>query len=177
MAKIYFKTEPQAVTESLCFFLLEDNPFKKETVKFLQEDHLTLKKIISKNKNINFQKKAIKDYVDEYFQKHKDELEAYNGNIHSVWTKLEKKVFQRLSELLNTDLKGLESIVCYMGIVRLYPRDLQSLSFQIYFKDYIFRSLATILHEVTHFIYFKKLRELFPNSIEDTFEAPMIIGI
>ncbi|KKR11189.1 MAG: hypothetical protein UT38_C0002G0003 [Microgenomates group bacterium GW2011_GWA2_39_19] len=33
MTNLYFKTEPQAVTESLYFFLLEDNPFKKETVK------------------------------------------------------------------------------------------------------------------------------------------------
>lgn len=168
MPKIKFIVNPIACSESILSLL--DSGFEGETKKAILNDHPKLKGVLDE-KNSESEKEIV-SYVVEFFERNKKEIEDGKQRIEKEWRKIENDVFSELSKLLNTDWKGLEEITCNVSIFQMFPRDLEKKSFDVYFEEYKERTMATILHEVTHFIYFKKWNELFPEDREDSFEYP-----
>jgi hypothetical protein len=79
-----------------------------------------------------------------------------------------KKIAKQLAEIIETDWLGIENINIIPAICPVCPRFLESNSFMVtYFYNHnaILRICA---HEMTHFIYFKNLKSLYPFENIDT---------
>jgi hypothetical protein len=158
-------------TESLVDFLLSESCFSERVLKIIFNNHPKLEKIL-KGKNKREWKKLATDYAHKFYREYNLTLLKQQKRVESVWRKVEKGAGVALTDILNTDWEGISKPTAEMGIISICPRYLQRQDFQYYYKEQLFQSLATILHEVTHFIYFKKWAQLFPQDKEDTYEAP-----
>ena len=76
---------------------------------------------------------------------------------------------------MNTDWQGIPTLTWDVGVVPMYPRFLDEKIFQTYYLQYPFQAIPTALHEITHFIYFKKWAELFPSDTKEMFEYPDLV--
>jgi hypothetical protein len=79
-----------------------------------------------------------------------------------------KKVAGQLSAIMESDWAGIENINIIPAVCPVCPRFIESNSFLVtyfYNKDAKLRICA---HEMSHFLYFKKLNLLFPNENIDT---------
>jgi len=168
---IKFSIEQNKISENLGFFLSEDNYFLNESCKTIYSVHPDLKEQILKSDKYT-SRKVIDAYVNVFLSKHRDALLTAKRILGKNWEKVCTKVFRELSVLLNSTWEGMDEIHCEIGVAPLYPRDLKTLSFEVYYKDHTFKSMAIILHEITHFLYFKKWHEMFPNDSDETFETP-----
>jgi hypothetical protein len=132
-------------------------------IKFFQEKNPLIFEHYPFLKSENDVKKLIK-----YMYKNKiDEIEDTEKYILSKQDSLEK-VARQLAEIVGTDWEGIENINVIPAICPVCPRFIESNSFLVtyfYNKDAIFRICA---HEMLHFIFFKKLKLLFPNETIDT---------
>lgn len=168
MSKINFVINPEASAESILSLL--NSGFEGETKKSILLDHPDLENVLVKEgKELE---RGISSYVIDYYKQNKKRIGGAKERIEKEWRKVEKDVFFELSKLLKTNWRGLGKITCNISIFQMFPRDLESLSFDVFFEDYVSRSMAVILHELTHFIYFKKWHEMFPEDKEETFEYP-----
>jgi len=89
--------------------------------------------------------------------------------IKSDWQKVEKKVLQTIAEIIQVDWSA-RKITAYISLNPICPRYLDSLSFVVtYDRD---QANKVIAHEISHFLFFKKLREDFPKIDKKKYESP-----
>lgn len=171
LPNIKFVIDKKMMIDDIESFLCCDNSFMDWAVEQVTLDHKDLINQI-KDKNNKEQKETISNYVENYVDNNKSEIELEKDKLEKYWKSIEKKLGSELGKILNTDWKNINEITCNIGIFQVYPRDLDKFTTQIFYKSTTFYSAATILHEITHFIYFKKWRELFPEDELETFESP-----
>lgn len=162
MTKFNFTADPKKTSNVLNFFLDPENIYYEELSKDIFQDHPVLKE-----KTVH-----LKDYVLKYYRKNNTKIVSYKGDVENSWKNKWSKVQDILSEALNMDWLGIDEINCNVGIARIYPRDLKKYTLQVCFLDSIAYSESVILHEITHFLYFKKWKSLFSGDNFSDFEAP-----
>lgn len=158
-------------TESLTDFLLNESCFGEHAERIIFNNHPELKKILQGKSKKEWRKLAT-GYVRRFYKENNLVLLKQQKRVETVWRKVEKETGKILAGLLNTDWEGINKPKAEMGIISICPRYLQRQDFQYYYREHPFQSLATILHEVTHFVYFKKWGQLFPRDKENTYEDP-----
>ncbi len=65
-------------------------------------------------------------------------------------------------------------IVGYVSILSVNPRFLDSYSFCVNYLN-LKSARETIAHEIVHFLWFKKWKEVFPEMARDTYERPHLV--
>lgn len=92
----------------------------------------------------------------------------------TIWDKINNSYFKELKKLLNIKWQGKESIVCDVGLLPVSPRYIDDCSFSInYTLDD--KSLINIVsHEVLHFYWFMKFKEVFPNIKREEYDFPYL---
>jgi len=150
-------------------------PLKKELEMFnyfLKQNHMKqyvynkypeLKYVQDITKIITHKKKefAIKSKINAEFHK-------------NWWIKFENKFMPILPEVLNTNWFK-ETISVQISIDPICPRFLKDKSFFIPYYYNIQKWVAPIFaHEITHFLYFKKFGELFPEIKKRKYDYPYI---
>jgi hypothetical protein len=168
LSLITIKVSVDQDTDTLAFFLDPNNYFYDSMILEIQKDHPELVSQLKFNKK--YRQSLIVEYAHRYYQTHQLQISQYQKELDAAWKQIEIKVIQRLSELLEVDWH--DTSICYVGMARLYPRNLEQKSFQVCCLDSIEFSLAVMLHELTHLIYFAKWHELFPSDLPNTHEAP-----
>ncbi len=171
LPKVRFTADPEVSALYASFFLAEPNAFNEYAEKMIFRDHPRLKKILSKTPESK-KVRTIKDYIHKYCKENENRIKLALEEQKSAWNEVGDKVLATLASIFNTDWEGISELTWDVGVIQMYPRDLDENLFQTYYEQYTFQALPMALHELTHFIYFKKWRELFPNDAEDTFEAP-----
>jgi hypothetical protein len=173
MAKLNIKfiSDRKRIEDDLHFFLFTDNPFKEEFLGQIAEYHPELHKDLA-GKGDEEGKEILNKYLTKFYQAHQDQLEQSVDNVEKIWRPIEEKVGEALSEQFSNDWEGISDLTAVVGVTEVCPRDLDAKIFQFFYLQYPFQALATTLHEITHFIYFKKWAELFPEDHKDTREAP-----
>lgn len=162
MTKFNFIIDPKKTIDTFNLFLDSKNYFYKDLSRDIFADHPKLK---DSSEDIN-------NYVWGYYQSHWNQVITYQKNITKRWKNKWPKLQDILSNLLNTGWSGIDKIYCNIGIAKIYPRYLNTYEFQICHLDPMEFSEGVITHEVTHFLYFKKWKELFPKDKPSSFEAP-----
>lgn len=152
-------------------------------------------KILDLKDNINIMKefysKSDKEFdskllIEEYFPGINDDnfeeviTNTYNKNFNdlndninkysNIWKEFNDEFFNNISEYLN--IKVDINAKCYIGLLPIFPRFLETNSFYIapnidndYFK-------IICAHELCHFIWFKKFKEVLPEISESEYNSP-----
>jgi hypothetical protein len=98
--------------------------------------------------------------------------ERLNGDLNKIksdWQKVEKKVLQTIAEIVQVDWTA-RKITAYVSLNPICPRYLDSLSFVVtYDRD---QANKVIAHEISHFLFFKKFKQVFPKIDKKKYESP-----
>lgn len=160
---VIFNIDKNYVFDELKSFLNDDSVFKEETLELLRKDYPDLLEEYKANPSDELINKYIPTVINSSVYEYKEKLESY-------WKRYEKEIFNALENITQTKINF--DINCYLRDLHWYPRDLTKKEFALCSKDSLFNSMSTMIHEITHFYYFKKWAEVFPNCPTEYYEAP-----
>ncbi len=116
----------------------------------------------------------LSEFVDKIYSEKLDEITRSRDRLQESWDKINDKVAERLAEIMQIKWPG-RNAIGFMTINRICPRNLKAWSFYVsYFLD-IGAQKGIVLHELTHFLYFEKWKQVFPDYSESEFEKPNLI--
>ncbi|OGD86942.1 hypothetical protein A2Z23_01610, partial [Candidatus Curtissbacteria bacterium RBG_16_39_7] len=166
---VSFKKNKALDVLMLAVFTDPKEPWRERIFKLYPELE-TLKNETNRNKRL----KVTKNFVEDFYDKNKQEIETTISNIQKAWDKIGRKLLQTLSEVFQTDWGQIKRIIGFVSINPLGPRFLHNNTFQVAYFLSQKRALELVLHEITHFIYFKKWAEVFPQDKTKTFDYPYL---
>lgn len=91
-----------------------------------------------------------------------------------IWNQVNDNIMKDLEKKLNIKWPQNTKIICRVGLLPVCPRDIEGRTFDINYgidKDNL---IATGIHELCHFLYFEKWKELYPNYKSEEFDTPHI---
>jgi len=119
--------------------------------------------------------KFLKNYILDFRKKHRKKILFKMSKIQNGWSKIEKEFLITLGQVINTNWsEKRKEIKAMISINPIGPRFLDDWSFSLPFRYDDRGAKHVIMHEICHFLYFKKWKELFPNSKRRTYDAPYI---
>ncbi|MGC8571919.1 MAG: hypothetical protein ACP5RI_01835 [Candidatus Micrarchaeia archaeon] len=141
----------------------------KEADKQMCSNHFYSKSILG----FDFTTKP-EEFVEKVYSEKINEIIDSKNKLQESWAKVNDRVIERLAEIMQIswpDKKG----VGIMTINKICPRSLKNWDFYVsYFLD-VEKQKGIVLHEITHFLYFEKWKQIFPNYKEKDFEAFSLI--
>ena len=117
-------------------------------------------------------RKIVLQYTREQWDLHGEEYRKRANDLNEMWQPIHENVMSVLEDILQVKWPSNEDISGYVTINPTSPRYLDSREFCVSVQKDLLKSKITIAHELIHFFYFKKLKELFPELDEVTFEKP-----
>ncbi len=102
--------------------------------------------------------------------KNKQDIKRYQD----IWDKIGDSVFKDLENTLDIKWKNKE-IFARVGMLPVAPRDVFSWTFDLNYDLSQDNLIATCIHELCHFLYFEKWKELYPDYKEEEFDNPHIV--
>jgi hypothetical protein len=163
LSKVTFKQMPLELEKEMFFDFLEGDWSRIITDKYPK--FLRIKVIKSKkNKQLEIKNEIISIRA-ELREKMDQALESIKIN----WQIVEKNVSSSLSSILQEDWLNKE-ITAYISLNPICPRYLDSWSFSLTYDRYDTNSIIT--HEISHFLYFKKFKKMFPDIKNNNYESP-----
>lgn len=130
---------------------------------------------IYKIKTAKERRAFLKKYIREFYKIHRFEIENRIKKYGRKWASVEKRYFIALPEILETSWPSRrKNITAFISLNPICPRFLDDWDFLLFygFKDK--EMLETSMHEICHFLYFKKWKEVFPASKRRTYDHPYI---
>jgi len=120
-------------------------------------------------------KAFLKKYALDYYKKNKGQLVSQMKKDETAWRKLEKEFMHILPQIIETDWpKNRKNIRAMVSAIPICPRFLDTWKFTICGLWQEGSAIEVIMHEICHFLYFKKLEETFPNVDKKTFNRPRL---
>lgn len=134
---------------------------------YILRNHPKLKK--AKNE------KEVKEYLSAFRLKKKKAIKGSIKVFEKRWKEIEKEFFEMLPWVLETEWPKNKTITVYISVNPISPRFLDEWSFSMHYKNNSSAGVREFFaHEILHFLYFKKWKELFPNAKRKTFDYPYI---
>lgn len=114
-------------------------------------------------------------YASKFIKRHKKELEQLVARYQKEWDTINDSYLKIISNHLETDYpKNKKIITAYVSIVPIFPRFLDEWAFNVSSKNT--KSMIPIsMHEILHFLYFKKWMEVFPKTKLRELDAPYLV--
>lgn len=128
-------------------------------------------KEIKKDLDIN---KQIEDIVNKRYYDNFDLLNQKITEYTNIWNKYNDIYLKSLSEYFDISNLKVSKIIENVGIIPIFPRYLDTYSFSIGIVDEE-KLIETTSHEILHFFWFEKWKEMFPNYKKEEFETPNLI--
>lgn len=170
--KVLFKSIPISLEiEWMYGFLFYDKwGWEKKILKVHPE-----LKAIYKQRTKKDREKFLRSYILRYRKKNNSKILRQIRSYEKSWHKVEKKYLSALTELMLTSWpKRRKRIFALVSVNPICPRFLNGWSFSLFYKQKTEDMLETIMHEICHFLYFKKWKEVFSNAKDKTFEYPYL---
>ena len=163
LPNIVFKQMPLELESDMFFDFLQSDWSNRITDKYPQ--FLAIKEIKSKGKRFE----SIKSEICKIRSTSEEKMSIGLGKIKSDWQKNQEKILNTLSDIIQAEWLPKE-ITAYISLNPICPRYLNSLSFSICPDNKYINK--TITHELSHFLYFKKFNEVFPEISQKQYESP-----
>ena len=144
------------------YYTLEYFPKLKEISKTASKDEI-------------YQKieEVVTNFYHVYNHEIKQDVERYN----SIWKSVNDKYMNAISKYLNVGYIETKEIVAKVGFLPIFPRDLDELSFSVGTNLDEDSLIETVAHEVLHFFWFKKFKELFPLVPRKEYDSPYLAWV
>lgn len=117
------------------------------------------------------------DNLKNYFLKKEIKLlpimEKIRNDFEKSWEKINNLVFEKLSEIIEKDWREeSEEYVARVTLLPICPRYLDYNTFDLNFS-FANKTMRTMcLHELSHFLFFEKVKEVYPEEDKKDFEKP-----
>ncbi len=142
--------------------------------KYIIKSHPSLEPVL-KIKDRKQREAFIKKYVLGYRKKNHRHLLAQMRKDEAAWQKVEERFMDILPQVLETGWpKDTKNIHAMISITPICPRFLDNWSFAIFGGWQSEGMIEVIMHEICHFLYFKKWKEVFPGADRKTFDSPYL---
>jgi hypothetical protein len=116
--------------------------------------------------------KKYREFLENLHTVKKKDMLAGKEEIESEWNKNSTAFLQALSEHFETEWpKDKPEIIGYITNLPIFPRFLDGYEFCVGYKN-IAGSIETSAHEIVHFLWFKKWKEVFPEIKKEEYESP-----
>ncbi len=118
---------------------------------------------------------VIHEYVRQYRRNNADDFQAALRRNEALWRPIESEYLQTLSEHFETPYPSRRKIIrAYLSLIPIYPRWLDTWEFNVsYFRPERAREIAC--HEILHFLWFKKWREVLPETRKEECNSPHLV--
>jgi hypothetical protein len=117
--------------------------------------------------------KKFKEFLENLHETKKEEMLAAKEKVESEWSKIEVSFLQALSEHFETEWPEDKKIITgFISANPMCPRFLSRYSFFVNYKKDFDGSREIIAHEILHFLWFKKWKEIFPEMKREEYESP-----
>ncbi len=173
LPKVKFKVAPfEHYINSINYFLSPKKDWDKsyKILNLYPKLKKKLKGIVDKEKRT----KITKEFFKELQEKDKKEFEIAKKHFQKEWNKINNKVMIALSEILEIKWpKNTMKIIAFVNPNPICPRNIKKRTYDIYYKSKIMKDIS--LHEILHFIYFEKWKQVFPKTKEKEFDMPYLV--
>ncbi|MEK7116617.1 MAG: hypothetical protein AAB837_00430 [Patescibacteria group bacterium] len=118
--------------------------------------------------------KKFKEFLEDLSAKTKGKMLASKEELESEWDKIGPEFLEALSKHFETEWpKDKPEIVGLITNLPVYPRFLDNYKFGVGYEN-IPKSIETSAHEIVHFLWFKKWKEVFPEMGRREYESPRL---
>lgn len=171
--KVIFKMAPIKIeTDMLRYFTSEKN---SRRIRHFEKRYPELLEELKKVKKAEEKFKVCENFAKKIHRKNKKIMEAFQKEIQSKWNKINDPFLKTLSSHFQTDWpKNKKEIVGYVSILHVFPRFLDEYSFCLGYKN-IDENIEVSAHEIVHFLWFKKWKEVFPEIKRSDYESPNLV--
>ena len=111
------------------------------------------------------------DVIPEIYLQKLKSLEQIKQNIQKDWDNVSDSILTEFSTILEKEW-NMENVTGGISLVPFSTRDLQKKRFDIFYKKDSRDILKTSIHEIFHFLYFEKWKEIFPNTTIEECDYP-----
>ena len=149
--------------------ILSDNMFRERGL----SQYPKLKEILKKSRN---EKVDLKIFFENFEKENKDKLIEVVEKTKKLWFPLNDKIMKALEEI--NEIKWTKKHKDFNARITLSPvcpRYLEYSAFDVFYKDNKKNIIDTFLHEISHFIFFEKLKEIYPKIKPEEFKYPHLI--
>ena len=118
----------------------------------------------------------IEDLIKECYEYSESRLDEEAKRYNEVWGKYNKDYFNTLSKYLNIDWPtGKEEIIASVGLIPIFPRYLDTFSFDLSYGLEDKKIVEVTAHETLHFLWFEKWKKMYPDCVREEFDYPHIV--
>lgn len=170
MPKVNFKLMSLEENIELVSWILLDEEFDKTP---LFEWFPKLRDIDTSEKDVN---KKIASIVEEVYISQRENIMQSIDKYNVIWKKYSDSFFASLEKVLNTSWpKGAQNIDAYVGILTVFPRNLDDMSFYMCTNVDENILIDSVAHECLHFLWFEKWKSMFPDFNREEFDYPYLV--
>lgn len=119
--------------------------------------------------------RVLKREVRYYRSKYRFRLQSAQQQDAKLWRRIERQGLTELSNIIGTSWSTNRRITAYLSLNSICPRFLDTWSFMVFFRSSPKDAMETILHECSHFLFFKKWHEVFTKTPRRHFDAPHLV--
>lgn len=135
-----------------------------------------IKELLAKSSEPEEIRKASEDFFKKLYYSNLTQLEKIKETFELAWAQDEDKLMAALSKVLEKDWpEDCKTMKAWISLNPICPRFLKQRSFDLYWKFSPEKMKVMALHEILHFLWFEKWKDVFPNFKEKEFESPNLI--
>ena len=118
--------------------------------------------------------KKIEEVVIYNYKENEKKIEEEVNRYDAIWSKYNDIYMNAISDYLNIDWSNIDIIDASIGLIPVFPRNLDDHSFSLSIGISEYTLIETCAHETLHFIWFQKWEELFPKCSKEKFNSPYL---
>lgn len=129
------------------------------------------------NKNLSKDEvyKIIEEVVEKDYNLYKTRIEEEVKRYSLLWKKYNDLYFEALSNYLEVEWSiEVDIIKCNVGLIPVFPRDLDNFSFSISTGVEDNKLIEVCAHETLHFLWFEKWKKSHPETPRGEYDSPYI---
>jgi hypothetical protein len=173
--KVKFSVAPRDKTFPPIHYFLNPPKWDWDWSGAIYSNYPQLKVKLMDVKNKTQRRKIEYAFFKETFQKERPQLEKRSKQFQRDWDKINDGVMRVLSEVVEEDWQENDgTIFAKVSLNPICPRYLKQKTFDVFYKQNSSSMRHTAIHEIFHFIYFRKWKCVFPKSVEKEFDFPYL---
>lgn len=127
---------------------------------------------LSREKICKIIEEVVTNEYGKFIEKIKQEVERYS----ILWSHYNDEYFEKLSLYLDvTWPNSLKEINCSIGLIPVFPRNLDDYSFSIGININDLQLLEICAHETLHFLWFEKWMQIYSETSRAEFDSPYLV--
>ena len=174
--KVKFNVAPVNSTLPMIDFFLNPSPAGWDWSNSIYKHYPELKEKLEGIKDRKKRKAIESVFFHDIFQKERPKLEKRTKVFQEQWDKINDQVVKVLSEVVEQEWpREDKTVIARVSLNPICPRYIKERMFDVFYKQDPRYMQQVALHEILHFIYFEKWKQVFPRTKEKEFDAPYLV--